>query len=435
MAPSPPRQAELDAGERLLTADDRTGQVPEDVSGLSIVELDAAIDLYEAALVLVDGARSMIPDGATRVPDSAFWSQRGRALLATSPGRFERTTLDALHAATKRRRQELIRTVGERRSPEHAARSRSISDMLLDGLRNGPTPEQIARREAEERRQEEMLAEFHAELRAKEAARKAADVAWSRVLAEPGSLRAREALLEDWTKKKDPRAELLEAQLTFDRYRRDGKLGTDEAQALYRKINLMVARDGKRLAGDLGTFVKKVEYFRGLVAGVELSGSTFRSIASMIFDRAPVQHLELTLPLGRVDAIFQVPRLSRLVSLRIVRAGSSFGDAGAKALAASPHVANLRWLDLAENEIGREGVEALTASPYLAKCEFLNLAGNPASTTTVVSGSDGYYSQEVPDIAREMIAKFGMRPWLGPVADPESWPPDRDSFAVTDEAR
>ena len=43
------------------------------------------------------------------------------------------------------------------------------------------------------------------------------------------------------------------------------------------------------------------------------------------------------------------------------------GAAKARALAASPHLANLTELNLAHNGIGAAGVRALAASPYLAR--------------------------------------------------------------------
>jgi uncharacterized protein (TIGR02996 family) len=45
---------------------------------------------------------------------------------------------------------------------------------------------------------------------------------------------------------------------------------------------------------------------------------------------------------------------------------NQIGAAGAEALAATPHLANLRWLELSGNAIGDAGAIALAASPYLA---------------------------------------------------------------------
>jgi uncharacterized protein (TIGR02996 family) len=57
------------------------------------------------------------------------------------------------------------------------------------------------------------------------------------------------------------------------------------------------------------------------------------------------------------------------------------GNAGAVALAASPHLRNLRQLDLHHNPIGDEGARALLASPHLAGLTSLVLATENLSPT------------------------------------------------------
>jgi hypothetical protein len=49
------------------------------------------------------------------------------------------------------------------------------------------------------------------------------------------------------------------------------------------------------------------------------------------------------------------------------------GEAGAAALAASPHLARLRTLDLQGNQIGDAGAAALASSPHLAGLDELNV--------------------------------------------------------------
>lgn len=63
-----------------------------------------------------------------------------------------------------------------------------------------------------------------------------------RVLAAPGSEAARRALLAAWEAARDPRAPLLADQLALREHRLRGALGSPEAQALYRRVNLAVAR-------------------------------------------------------------------------------------------------------------------------------------------------------------------------------------------------
>ncbi|MEC9400555.1 MAG: hypothetical protein VX475_23205, partial [Myxococcota bacterium] len=56
-----------------------------------------------------------------------------------------------------------------------------------------------------------------------------------------------------------------------------------------------------------------------------------------------------------------------------IRASKSFDDSAAKQLAASPHLKNLRVLDLSSTKIGDEGVIALAKSPNTKNLRVLNL--------------------------------------------------------------
>jgi hypothetical protein len=57
-------------------------------------------------------------------------------------------------------------------------------------------------------------------------------------------------------------------------------------------------------------------------------------------------------------------------------ASHDIGEAGARALAASPHLAGLKELDMSRNHVGAAGAAALTASPRLTGLVRLNLAQN-----------------------------------------------------------
>ena len=55
---------------------------------------------------------------------------------------------------------------------------------------------------------------------------------------------------------------------------------------------------------------------------------------------------------------------------------NAIGSAGARAVASSPHLSNLRTLDLSLNGIDADGAAALAASPHLARLTLLDLNGN-----------------------------------------------------------
>jgi Leucine-rich repeat (LRR) protein len=69
-----------------------------------------------------------------------------------------------------------------------------------------------------------------------------------------------------------------------------------------------------------------------------------------------------------------------LAHLTTLDLGENFiGDRGARALAASPHLARLTTLDLSVNDIRDAGAEALANSPYLTRLTSLYLDSNKIS--------------------------------------------------------
>lgn len=255
--------------------------------------------------------------------------------------------------------------------------------------------------------------------------------AFARVLAEPGSTTARQALLAAWKAKRDPRAVLLEKQLAYDAYERGAPMDYQQAAALDREINLLEADHGRAWAGEVAGLVTKLRYRRGLVAEVTLSGVDFVARAARLCSLAPIQHVTITGPLPPLDRLFGVAELAKLVSLNLPGLGAAFGDAGANALARSPQVRGVAWISLAGDAIGEAGAEALAASPFLASVQFLELRDNPADPTPYASEDEGSYTAGRPALAGRLEKMFGVRPWLSVPSDPAHWPPTRESLAVT----
>jgi uncharacterized protein (TIGR02996 family) len=74
------------------------------------------------------------------------------------------------------------------------------------------------------------------------------------------------------------------------------------------------------------------------------------------------------------EALAQSPHLT---NLRVLNLGYNWiGDAGARALAQSPHLTNLRELNLSSSWIREAGAEALAQSPHLTNLRVLNLSYN-----------------------------------------------------------
>jgi hypothetical protein len=96
----------LDAGEWLYVADIYGGG-PADTIGLSEVEREQVGRDLGAAAAAIDEVLKFLPAGAAEVPETAFWSHRGRSVRQTEPGRFRRVRLEAAREAYRRLAAEL----------------------------------------------------------------------------------------------------------------------------------------------------------------------------------------------------------------------------------------------------------------------------------------------------------------------------------------
>lgn len=101
----------LDAGEWCWVADSY-GRGPADLTRLTEDEHVRARADRRAAAAAIDEVLKFLPDGADEVPDSAFWSDRGRAVRERDPDRFSRLRLEASRAAYRRLLAEAERVTG-----------------------------------------------------------------------------------------------------------------------------------------------------------------------------------------------------------------------------------------------------------------------------------------------------------------------------------
>lgn len=81
----------LDPGEWLLVSD-LCAQAGSASAGTEAERAEARQSLAIAAAAVAEVLK-FVPDGADEVPDSAFWSQRGRTVREQEPGRFRRRRL------------------------------------------------------------------------------------------------------------------------------------------------------------------------------------------------------------------------------------------------------------------------------------------------------------------------------------------------------
>lgn len=85
----------LDAGEWLWVADLAASNAPAD-------DRDGEAQALAIAAAAMDEILKFIPDGADRVPDGAFWSERGTGVRGEAPGRFDRDRLEVVRDSYRR---------------------------------------------------------------------------------------------------------------------------------------------------------------------------------------------------------------------------------------------------------------------------------------------------------------------------------------------
>jgi hypothetical protein len=211
----------------------------------------------------------------------------------------------------------------------------------------------------------------------------------------------------------DPRAELIELQVARGRLRRGGRPASwkeaGREQALVEELGPAVVAEV-----SAGVELRGWELDRGFLARVTLDPASFVAGFSALRARAPVQHLDLVDLGGRLPELLAHPAMSGIRSLGL--AGLSIGDAGAAALAAASSLAGLRWLELGRTGVGDDGIEALAASPILAAARYVGLAGNPGEDPREralhVDIDETVLDVELPARGRQLIARYGERPWL-----------------------
>ncbi|MBY0458033.1 MAG: hypothetical protein K2V38_11890, partial [Gemmataceae bacterium] len=93
--------------------------------------------------------------------------------------------------------------------------------------------------------------------------------------------------------------------------------------------------------------------------------------------------------------------LTSLRNLYVSHVGLDDNDV--TALAATPWVGRLKWLDLRANAIGEEGALALLRSPWLEQIEWLGLKSNP------LWPSQSHDSPITPGTQQLLRQRFGTR--------------------------
>ncbi len=248
---------------------------------------------------------------------------------------------------------------------------------------------------------------------------------YAAIVAEPNDDARRRELAAYYDARSDPHGELIRLQLELAAKEARGEL---DGKLIRRERELLQAH-GRAWAAPLADLITGHKFHRGLIGEVTLPLDRFLEVAPALFAAAPIQHVDLTKPRTRWAELLRSPHLARLSSLGLARLDLTDDDA--RTLAGAEALRTLRWLSLSQNHIGRAGVEALAASPWLAELDVLYLSRNPCDPVPRPGGRDldgRVTAIDRPELANELVARYGARPWLANPANPDTWPLPRDAY-------
>lgn len=206
------------------------------------------------------------------------------------------------------------------------------------------------------------------------------------------------------------RAEFILAQIELARMDPE-IISTGRAFGAQNRVAKLRDRYGDRWAGDLAEIVEGYSFQRGFIGQVTMSARNFLDHGERMFSLAPIQHLDLTGVRDVNEALFFSPLLGKLRSLVMDDCG--LHDLHLQMLAASPEVTNLRWLSVAENNLGMAAAEALAGSRYLKALEFAEFRANPVDPVEQLGRDSGIVvASWLPPEGEELEKRFGHLPWL-----------------------
>lgn len=206
------------------------------------------------------------------------------------------------------------------------------------------------------------------------------------------------------------RAEFIRTQIKIARTDREilNRGGAYELQSRARELQ---DDYGDVWAAPLASVVEFYAFQRGFIGLVGMSARNFLAHAAQVFAAAPIQHLDLSGVREVNEQLFTSPYLSKLRSLAMDRCG--LYNIHLQMLAASPQAAPLRWLSVAENNLGMEGAEALAASAHLKALKYAEFAGNPVDPVEQLGMDSGVVvAAWLPPEGEALEKRHGHLPWL-----------------------
>jgi hypothetical protein len=256
---------------------------------------------------------------------------------------------------------------------------------------------------------------------------------WQRILASPADADLKTRYVDELIAAGSGRAQLFAAAAEYQRLRSGSYI--DAAAALKPRVDALIADWRAELAPRTGAWHAEIDFVMGWPIELTVSAAGFARHAAEIVATLPIRHLNLT-AIGEFPDVFAVPQFEQIASVDGSR--QEWSDDAIRALAYSPRLTALRWVDLSRGGITEAQVEVLAASSGLKSLAMLDLSNNP--TRDPVDASAGYgtdwmtnrivlESVNLPEFGAELEARHGAIGWLhGLLNYMEAYPPSRYSF-------
>jgi uncharacterized protein (TIGR02996 family) len=206
------------------------------------------------------------------------------------------------------------------------------------------------------------------------------------------------------------RAEFIRAQIAIHNTDLE-TLNRGGGVALQNRVDKLRETYGAAWTTALSPFVQSCAFQRGFVGQVQVSARSFMDNSTAIFAAAPVRHLDLTGVRDVREDLFASQGLARLLSLSMD--GCGLYDFHLRLLSATPLVARMRWLSVADNHLELGGAEAIAASPHFKQLRYAEFRGNPVDPCEQLGWDAGVVvSAWLPPEGESLEARYGPLAWL-----------------------
>lgn len=238
------------------------------------------------------------------------------------------------------------------------------------------------------------------------------------ILDQPGDDGPRHSYADDCVGAGDPYGLFIRAQLAQTHALRHGKNAeAEQHEDEARKIQASHPQAAADWTGDVEKLVTHAKLIRGFVDKVLVEARRYLDNASELHKRAPIRQLVLT-DVGELAAeVAQHPLVANVAALSFT-GKLPIGDTGLAAIASSPHLRNLRVLEISRQQITKDGLDALCKSATLPSLAYVALAGNqfpdPRETYTNDWATRTIVAESIalPELGKQLEAKYGELPWL-----------------------